>query len=376
MKVRSATLAALMIMCVLCGAVLAAGSSKSFFDRRPHGGAVYTMTNAAEGNEVLIFDRLHDGRLRPAGSVETGGEGTGAGLGNQGGVVLSRNEKWLLVVNAGSGSISVFEVQRRGLRLVEVQPSGGSRPVSLAVHRGLVYVLNHGSDSITGFKLLRNGRLFPLPGSTRPLSGTGVDPAQVSFTPDGDLLIVTEKATNNIVTFEVDRDGRPGDAQVHDSSGMTPFGFAIGKRDRLFVSEAFGGAPDASALSSYDIDRDGALATISPSVPTTETAACWVVVTPNGRYAYVTNTGSGSISGYAIDFDGTVELLDADGRTGVTGDGSTPIDMAITDQGRFLYSLNPGNGTIGVFRVLHDGSLRARPFATGLPASANGLATR
>jgi 6-phosphogluconolactonase len=374
MKVRLSTLAAVLI---ICGAVLTAGSPQSFFNRRPpHRGAVYTMTNAAEGNEVLIFDRLHDGRLMPAGAVETGGEGTGAGLGNQGGVVLSRNEKWLLVVNAGSGSISNFEVQRRGLRLVEVQPSGGSRPVSLAVHRGLVYVLNHGSDSITGFRLLRDGRLQALPGSTRPLSGSGVDPAQISFTPDGNILVVTEKAANNIVTFEIDRDGLPGDARVEDSSGTTPFGFAIGKRDHLFVSEAFGGAPDASALSSYDIDRDGALATISPSIATTETAACWVVVTPNGRFAYVTNTGSGSISGYAIDFDGTVELLDADGRTGVTGDGSTPIDMAITDDGGVLYSLNPGNGTIGVFRILRDGSLRARPFASGLPASANGLATR
>ena len=36
--------------------------------------------------------------------------------------VLSGNEKWLLAVNAGSNSISVLQVRRRGLRLVEVQP--------------------------------------------------------------------------------------------------------------------------------------------------------------------------------------------------------------------------------------------------------------
>jgi 6-phosphogluconolactonase (cycloisomerase 2 family) len=375
MKARFAALAALSI--VGGAAIAAADTRQSPSNRRlPSPGAVYTMTNAADLNEVLIFDRLHDGRLVPAGAVGTGGAGTGTGLGNQGGIALTRSENWLLVVNAGSDSISVFEVERRGLRLVEVQPSGGDRPVSVAEHRGLVYVLNHGSDSITGFRLLRNGRLRPISNSTKPLSSTGVDPAQISFTPDGDILVVTEKATNSIVTFELDRDGRPGDARVNESSGVTPFGFAAGKRGQLFVSEAFGGAPDASALSSYEVDRDGGLATISPSVPTTETAACWVVVTPNGRFAYVTNTGSGSISGYAIDFDGSVELLDEDGRTGVTGDGSTPIDMAITDAGRFLYSLNAGNGTIGVFRIHHDGSLTARPFASGLPASANGLAAR
>ena len=169
------------------------------------------------------------------------------------------------------------------------------------------------------------------------MSGAATDPAQIGFTPDGSVLVVTEKATNKIVTFAVDRHGVPSDARAQDSAGPTPFGFAFGKRDQLFVSEAFGGAENASATSSYDIDRNGVLTAISPSVGTNQTAACWVVVTPNGRFAYVTNTGSGSISGYSIDFDGMIELLDADGRTAVTGDGSAPIDLALTDSGRFLY---------------------------------------
>jgi 6-phosphogluconolactonase (cycloisomerase 2 family) len=260
--------------------------------------------------------------------------------------------------------------------VVEVQPSGGLRPISVTEHRGLVYVLNAGSDSITGFTLGRNGRLRPLDGSERPLSGAPTDPAQISFTPDGDVLVVTEKATNKIVTFEIGWQGVPGDARVQDSAGQTPFGFAFGKRDTLFVSEAFGGAENASATSSYDIDRNGVLTIISASVGTNQSAACWVVVTPNGRFAYVTNTGSGSISGYAIDFNGTIELLDADGRTALTGDGSAPIDLAITESGRFLYSLNRGTNTIGAFRVHSDGSLTRLPFTGGLPSGANGLAAR
>ena len=97
-------------------------------------GAVYTMSNGAERNAILIFDRLSDGRLVRAGAVATGGTGTGAGLGNQGGVVLTGNEKWLLAVNAGSNSISVLQVRRRGLRLVDVEPSGGVRPISVTEH--------------------------------------------------------------------------------------------------------------------------------------------------------------------------------------------------------------------------------------------------
>ena len=212
--------------------------------------------------------------------------------------------------------------------------------------------------------------------SRRPLSSSGTEPAQIAFAPDGDVLVVTEKATSKIVTFEVDRDGLPGDARVQDSNGQTPFGFAFGRRDQLVVSEAFGGAENASAMSSYEVGGDGTLTTISGSAGTQQTAACWVAVTPDGRFAYTTNTGSGSISGYAIDFDGRLTLLDADGRTGVTGDGSTPIDLAVTDSGRFLYSLNRGANTIGAFQVHSDGSLTALPFVTGLPAGANGLAAR
>jgi 6-phosphogluconolactonase (cycloisomerase 2 family) len=344
--------------------------------RLPFPGAVYTMSNAVTGNAIITFDRLSDGRLVTAGEVPTGGAGSGGGLGNQGGLTLTRSERWLLAVNAGSDTVSVFEVRHRGLRLRDVEPSGGTQPVSVTEHRGLVYVLNAGSDSISGFVLSRHGRLQPLAGSTRSLSGAGTGPAQISFSPDGDVLVVTEKSTNKIVTFAVDRQGRPGQANVQDSNGQTPFGFAFGKRDQVFVSEAFGGAENASATSSYEVGRNGVLTTISRSVGTNQTANCWVIVTPNGRFAYVTNTGSGSISGYSIGFDGTLELLDADGRTAVTGDGSAPIDLALTDNGRFLYSLNSGANTIGAFRVRADGSLTPLPFVEGLPVGANGLAAR
>ncbi len=96
------------------------------------------------------------------------------------------------------------------------------------------------------------------------------------------MLVVTEKATNQIVTYQIDHSGLPGDPQVQASAGQTPFGFAFGRRDQLFVSEAFGGAADQSAVSSYEVDDDGSLHTVSASIGTNQTAACWVVVTPDG----------------------------------------------------------------------------------------------
>jgi len=344
-------------------------------------GAVYTMSNAAEGNSVLVFDRDLVGKLTPAGEFDTGGLGTGTGLGNQGGLIIDPANRWLFVVNAGSNEVSVFAIGQDDLTLVDRKPSGGDRPVSLTYSRNLLYVLNAGggvgtADSITGFSVGADGGLTAIPGSTRPLSGADTGPAQISFNADGDVLVVTEKSTNLIDTFPVDSNGVAGPGNSHTSAGATPFGFAFGKRDQLIVSEAAGGAIDQGSVSSYRLGKDGSLAVISPSVGTTETAACWQIVTNDGRFTYTTNAGSSTISGYRIGFDGSLTLLDNDGRTGNTGKNTGPLDMALSNDGRNLYTLNGQSDTIGVFGVKDKGGLAALNSHIDVPAPANGLAVR
>jgi 6-phosphogluconolactonase len=334
-------------------------------------GTVYTSTNSASSNSIQAFSRAADGSLTPAGSFATGGAGTGAGLGSQGAVVLDEHAGRLFAVNAGSDSITSFKVTRRGLRLRDVEPSNGDRPVSLTVHGDLLYVLNAGSDQISGFRIRGGGDLQALANSTRGLSGPGTDPAQVEFSPGGDLLAVTEKATNRVDTFRIASDGRPGQVRSQASAGQTPFGFAFDERGHLIVSEAFGSAPNASALSSYDVAPDGGIAPISPVVLTGQTAACWVVVTENGRFAYTTNTGSGSISSYSVDRDGSIALQESIAAD--TGDGSAPADQALDDS-RHLFVLNSGSGTVGAYRVRGDGRLVPVDVVGGLPAGSAGLA--
>jgi 6-phosphogluconolactonase len=339
------------------------------------GGVVYTLSNAPSGNAVLAFARAADGSLAPAGSFATGGSGTGGGLSSQGAVILSRGTRYLFAVNAGSNQVSSFKVSARGLELASVVGSGGTMPTSVTAHGRLLYVLNAGgTGNITGFRIGHGGELTPIPGSTRSLSTSAAEPAQVEFTPDGKLLVVAERATNTLSTYRVDRDGRAWGPIVNPSSGATPFGFAFDRRGNLIVSEAFGGAPDASATSSYHVRRDGTLRVISASVRTTETAACWAVVTRNGKFAYVTNTGSASVSGYRVGHDGSLTLLDGDGKTGTTG--ASPIDAALSRGSRFLYTLDVAGRTISGFRVKADGALAPLGRTTGVPASAAGLAAR
>jgi len=371
-------------LAVVAGAVLLSwttphpAAAKDPFDIA---GAVYTMTNDASGNEVILFHRTAHGFLMPGESFPTGGLGSGDGLGNQGALALSAGNRWLFVVNAGSDDVSVFRVERNGLTLVDREPSGGRRPISVTVDRDLLYVLNAGGavggiDTITALVVGPDGTLTPLAGSSRPLSAGSTGPAQISFSPDGRFLAVTEKATDRIDTWSVGSDGLASNLVSNLSEGATPFGFAFGSRDQVIVSEASGGAPDASSVSSYQLEDDGTLRVVSSAVPTTETAACWIVITKDGRFAYTTNAGSGTVSGYRIAFDGTITRVDADGVTGDTGAGSGPIDMSLSNDGRYLFTLNGGDQTIGAFRVHADGSLSPLPGAAGLPPGANGLAAR
>ncbi|HEY3484749.1 MAG TPA: beta-propeller fold lactonase family protein, partial [Ilumatobacteraceae bacterium] len=238
-------------------------------------GAVYVLTNEPSGNRVLVYDRAPDGSLTAAGSVDAGGTGTGGGLGSQGAVIVDDAGRYVYAVNAGSNSVAAFRVTDGGLVRTDVIASGGTMPTSLTVHDGVLYVLNAGgAGSVVGFTADR-GDLEQLAGSARPLSGPATAPAQVSFTPDGSQLVVTERATQRIDLFSIDASGYATGPTVVSSAGATPFGFGFDNKNHLVVSEAFGGAADASAVSTYSI-ANGALQTLTSSAPTTETAACWI----------------------------------------------------------------------------------------------------
>jgi 6-phosphogluconolactonase (cycloisomerase 2 family) len=341
-------------------------------------GAVYTLTNSAGGNEVLVFQRGADGTLGAPVGVRTGGLGSGSAgsLGSQGALTLSSDDRWLYAVNAGSNEISAFAVGKDGLSLVSKVPSGGVAPISVTAASGLVYVLNagdaHNAGTISGFRVDAHGVLTPIAGSTRPLSGASVGPAQIQFTPNGHVLVVTEKATSSIDTYVVGADGVAAGPDVQPSAAQTPFGFAFDPSGRLIVSDAVGSAPGGSGLSSYGVSDVGALTTITPFAPDTQTAACWVVTTRDGRFAYTTNTGSASVSSYTIGHSGALSLLNA--VAGATGAG--PIDAALDRDSRFLYTLDSGAHTVSGFAIGGDGSLVPIAGATGLPTSAVGLAAR
>ncbi len=325
--------------------------------------AVYFQTNTEPDNYVQSYFRNHDGTLDQGPLVATGGSGENTAspfhehgfplLDSANSVLLSEDGRLLFAVNAGSDTISSFEVTRHGLELADEISSRGDLPVSIAVtDRGpgtaLVYVLNEWSGNIAGFTADRDGDLRFLQGSMRSLSVSGDDgaAAMIGFDHDSRTLTVSQRgAIFNPVTGEfigtgpdlIDvfrmHNGRPGPAIQHPSVGEDPFGFAYTRRDHLVMSDSgiFGTA------TTYDLDSHSGDLTPIGHVATGGKAPCWVVLTNDDKFAYITNSlfPPPAISIMSIGRHGEIALI---GTAPTTNNAA--LDEDSSDDGRFLYVLN------------------------------------
>lgn len=342
-------------------------------------GMVFAMSNRVD-NSVSVFLRDLCGALRLKNEAGTGGSGTGAQavdpLASQGALMLAGEGRFLLAVNAGGNTVSNFWLERRCVQLVGSAASGGVNPVSIAAHGNLVYVVNAGlgelAANLSGFALNHDGELAPIAGSAAALGPASVLPACAVFSPDGRFLVVSLRGTNQLLAFRVLPGGILSSPVTTASSGSGPFGMAFTRRGVLLVAEA-----GVNALSSYRVLNDGALQVISASVPTNQSATCWVSVTPDGRWAYASNTGAGTISLVRVAQNGELTLIESVPSTPLMN--GAPIDSAIDPCGEFLYVLNGALGSISVFRIECEGhpALVQIFENTGLPmVGAQGIAVR
>lgn len=335
-------------------------------------GAVYVQTNETE-NRVIAFRRAADGGLSEIGAYETGGTGDAAPhLPSQGSVTVAADGSHLLVTNAASDDVSAFAVAGDGrLELVGRAPAGRA-PRSVAEHGGLAYVLATGVPAVRGVRLGPEG-LHLVDGATYELSADA-DPAQVGFSPDGTLLLVTERGTDSIATFAIADDGTLGPGRTFASSGPTPYGFAMTTGGALVVTEAFGAREGAAAASSYSV-RGTEITPVSASVGNGRSEICWAVLSADGSFAFTTNFADGAVSRYAIGDDGSLTLDDA--TAALTEDGRPGLrDEGLTADGRYLYAIDADSGAIFGWAVGPEGTLSAVGSWAGLPPTVAGLACR
>jgi len=415
-KGRTRLLAAAVIAVVLPAAFAVTTGQGKVAKRAgsPVVGAVYTETNDPGGNQVVVFKRKANGRLVKRQAVATGGKGSTQSVGcGPGCPILDSNYavvnvgRLVFAVNAGSDSVTSFRETRSGLKRVNKVASGGDMPESLAIHDGLLYVLNVNTansngttGNIYGFRYTATGHLSPIAGSSQPLAnfsppegtpGGAATPRSIGFDPSGKVIVVPELAANMgagaIDTFVVDAAGKAGKVNAYPSSDGFPFGFAFDSRGHLVVTNLH--VPDQTAngsVSTYRLTAKGKVTAIDTE-SSNGILPCWVVITGDDRFAFAVNTGAGPPA--------TVARLELANSGNLTFKGLTPersnefarTDIALSRDSKYAYVLSPQVAPptgapashIDVYRVTATGGLvfvGKTAAGANLGVGATGLAAR
>jgi 6-phosphogluconolactonase (cycloisomerase 2 family) len=340
---------------------------------------VFVMTNDNLKNEVLAYQRLNNGSFTLRGSFATGGRGSGGTtdpLQSQGSLTLSGDHNLLFAINAGTGTISSFHILGGLPVLVDQEPTGGAFPIAVAEHNGTVYVLNAGGNgAIVAFRTDGFGRLQQIPNFLTHLTATNSGGSSISVSPNGQTLVVIEKAPNNIDTFPIHPDGTLGTVVINHSVASGVFAGVFTPNGQLIVSENQPDGTDVSSISSYTINSNGIITAVSQSVRTLGDGNCWNAITPNGKFVYADNSATSTVAGFSVGSNGA--LTPIDGTILISGpEGAANLDMAASGDGKFLYTLDSGAGTVGIYSIDSNGTLVSLGDIDGLPKTVgfNGIA--
>ncbi|MGB8195969.1 MAG: hypothetical protein WCF25_03055 [Acidimicrobiales bacterium] len=355
----------------------AGASTHHFFGQHEPRTALFVETDATAGNTVLSYRQSSDGSISFSGSYATGGLGaTSAGatadpLASQDGLTLANHGQDLIATNPGSDTVTVFSVEGTHLNVVQQLASGGLFPDSIATSGNLVAVLNAGgAGSVAEFAWF-NGRLVALPGQVRSLGLSNTTPpefhhgaGQVSYTPNGQHLVVTTKlSTNAYDVFSVGFNGALGAAPVVTTAvNALPFSFTFDAAGNIVAAEA-----SDSSVTTYRVNADGTLSSLG-TVTDGAAALCWISGA-NG-YFFGSNAGSGTVSSFTENAAGAPVLVNATAGTAHAG----TTDSVVSPDGKFFYVESGGAGTIDAFAVGASGTLSQIETIFNIPVASEGLA--
>ncbi|KAM0512920.1 hypothetical protein ACHAPE_008425 [Trichoderma viride] len=336
-------------------------AAPSYVDSRTTKGAVFALTNAVN-NAVIAFNRNADGTLTKTGEYPTGGHGQGVDFDSQGGLQLSADHKFLYAVNPASDEVTVYSVNGSSLKKIQ-SIYAGDQPLSITLsNNGFAYAMDGSvaSTGIFGFKVnQQTGTLSPITNSTIATSTPIGVPGTVTFSPDGRTLIVTNKVGSTIDQYSVAANGDAVLETTYASTGLRPFGAIFGKSNTLYVVESGLPALGNAGLSTYNLnkaDTNPLLKPVTKSEKNQQTDGCWVIVTPDEKFAFTASFITNAISSYKVAANGTATLIKEVAAS--PGEGTEPVDLALSADGQYLYNLQRGGGAISGWKIQADGSLK------------------
>jgi 6-phosphogluconolactonase (cycloisomerase 2 family) len=315
------------------------------------GGIIEAFT-IAPGTGVLSSLGSTSARLFPHAPVQLAiSSGTAA--------VTSR-PAYVLVANSGSNDVSAYSVNPASGTLTAVSGSpflAGTSPVSVStdILGRFAYVANNGSNDISAFDVSpATGALIPVTGSPFPTGGTG--PQSVVVDGPSEFVYAGNSGSQNISEFSLNPatgalsaiSGSPLGASFSvtalsdDPTGQLVFAVGTG-----IANFALGNFYDVNVNGNpKSTNPNGSLSLANTLTTGSELKASSVAVHPSGRFAYVTNMGSNSVTGVSLTCCQSAPVPGSPFPTG-----TSPVSVAIEPLGRFLYVANSGSNNISAYSI-------------------------
>ncbi|MFF6983025.1 lactonase family protein [Streptomyces sp. NPDC008343] len=328
-----------------------------------HLGTYTSVDGGGEGIGLATYDP-ESGRIT--------GTGTIGGVGDPSYLALHPNGRTLYAVNEREdGAVTAVRLADR--KVLGSRSTGGAAPCHLSVHPSGRWLLsaNYGTGSVAVHPIAASGALgerTDLVTHSGPAPGPGQDGPhahQFVTSPDGGHVLAVDLGTDTVYSYRLDQKAgtlaEVARAQTEPGAGPRHLTFHPGGRYAYLANEV----DNTVAVCAYDTGTGrlsiGAEQSTGTGPGTSYPAQ--LVVTRNGRYAYLANRGHNSLARYAVEADGArLRLLDT-----VPVSGDFPRQIALSPDGTLLFTANQRSSTVSVFHVDEDSGelkLAGEPFAS------------
>ncbi|MFC0622908.1 lactonase family protein [Kribbella deserti] len=262
-----------------------------------------------------------------------------------------RNGRFLYAVNEQtSGGVTAIAIETSGrLRVLNRQSTGGSAPCHLALVAGGKFLLsaNYSSGDVAVHPVRSDGSL----GSrTHLVKHAGSEPHahQVLADPAGKFVLAVDLGTDSVYTYTLSTTGRlslKSQAGFADGAGPRHMAFHPGGRFGYVANEL----DSTIVVCAYD-GTTGRLTpgAVQPTAPAgTTNYPAEVIVSPDGRFVYLTNRGHNSVAIFAVENEGASLRRIATPSCG----GNWPRHLAFDPTGKLLFVANQRSNGIASFQV-------------------------
>ncbi|ROP37390.1 6-phosphogluconolactonase [Saccharothrix texasensis] len=267
--------------------------------------------------------------------------------------------RWVYAANEKSdGEVTALAVGPDGVpKVLGSRSTGGADPCHLALHRGFLLSANYSSGSVAVHPVLPDGGL----GERTDLvvhKGAGPDPDrqegphahQVLADPTGEFVLAVDLGTDSVHSYRLSGEGKltpATTARVHAGAGPRHLAFHPSGKHAYIANEL----DSTIVVAGYDrgvLTPGQKVSTLPAGAPTApRNYPAEIVVSSDGRFAYLSNRGHDSVAVFAVERGGAaLRLVEA---TPVGG--KFPRHITLDASGRFLLAANQNSDNITTFEV-------------------------